>query len=463
VTTHIATGNRTAPQTLTLIVISISQFVIALDYSIVYVALPSMGADLAMTEASLQWVVSSYAILFAGLLLLGGRVVDKLGGRRAYIFSVTVFGVASLLGGIAQDSVMLLLARALQGTAAAALLPAVLSLLSRSFPTGPERSSAYAIWGAVGASGLASGVVLGGILTTFSWRWTFFINLPLILVCVIGAFKAFENDRRVESLRVPALSSLMGTAAVLLVGLFLTLLADPDTAPAVLFVCLLMALAAVATFLINEHRSANPLIERPLRRLACLRAGSGAAALYMASVGTEFFLVTLFLQEHRGYLPLAAGLAFLPLAVMVTVGNVAAGRLIEARGVRVTLSLGFGIAAAGLVLLAFCLGIESFWIGLLPGFLISGLGHGVIYTALFVLGTSDAPGIPGHRRRADHYGSVRLWQYQPRPARVDHRRYGVNPRIPSRIRHQWCFCDPWRAARPNLRSKTATDDTGSAS
>lgn len=391
-TTNTAVEKRTSAQTLTLLVISIAQFIVALDYSIVYVALPSIGAELNMNEASLQWVVSSYALLFAGLLLLGGRIVDRFGSKRVFITAITVFGIASLLGGIAHDSTLLLLARALQGIAAAALQPSVLALLSKSFPSGALRSGAYSIWGAVGASGLAAGVILGGVLTTFSWRWTFLINLPLVIICILGAIKAFSSDRSERSAtRVPVASSLTGTAAVLLVVLLLTLLADSSTSTALLITCFVLAVASVVIFLVNERRSVAPLIDRPLRKIGSLKVGSAAAALYMASVGTEFFLVTLFLQDQRNYSALAAGIAFLPLAAMVTVGNIAAGKLIAARSAKYTLALGFSIAAAGLILLALSLGIESFWLGLLPGFVISGFGHGVIYTAMFVIGTSEAP------------------------------------------------------------------------
>jgi MFS family permease len=383
---------RTAVQSLTLIVISIAQFVIALDYSIVYVALPSIGAELNMNEASLQWVVSSYALLFAGLLLLGGRIVDRLGGKHVFIAAVLLFGLASLLGGIADNTTLLLLSRALQGIAAAALLPSVLALLSQSFPSGKLRSSAYAVWGAVGASGLAAGVVFGGLLTTVSWRWTFFINLPLVLVCVLGAIKAFESKpSQATSTKIPLLSSVAGTSAILLVVLVLTLLADPETTPSVFWSSVALAVVAVAVFAVNERKSAAPLVERQLRKLTALRSGATAAGLYMASVGTEFFLVTLYLQEQRGYSALAAGVAFLPLAIMVTVGNVVAGKIIANKSVKFVLGLGFAIASFGLLLLALSLGVDNFWVGLLPGFLISGFGHGVIYTAMFVLGTSDAP------------------------------------------------------------------------
>ena len=391
-TTSTPVEKRTGVQTLTLIVISIAQFIIALDYSIVYVALPSIGTELAMNEASLQWVVSSYALLFAGLLLLGGRIVDKLGGKSVFIGSVLLFGLASLLGGIADNATLLLLARALQGIAASALLPSVLALLSQSFPDGKLRSNAYAIWGAVGASGLAAGVVLGGLLTTLSWRWTFLINIPLVIICVIGAVRTFRSKNpQTEPTTIPVLSSIAGTSAILLVVLTLTLLADPETSPGLFWLVAALAVLAVLAFLFNERRSGSPLIERPLRKLRALRAGTIAAGLYMASVGTEFFLVTLYLQEQRGYSALAAGIAFLPLAAMVTVGNVVAGKLIVSNSVQRVLGLGFAISAGGLLLLAVSLGIDNFWLGLLPGFFLSGFGHGLIYTAMFVLGTSDAP------------------------------------------------------------------------
>lgn len=390
--TAIPIERRTALQSLTLLVLSTAQFIIALDYSIVYVALPSIGSELDMSEASLQWVVSSYALLFAGLLLLGGQLVDKYGGKTVFIASAILFGVASLLGGIAEGATVLLLSRALQGVGASALLPSVLALLSQAFPSGKLRSSAYAIWGAVGASGLAAGVVLGGILTTFSWRWTFLINLPLVVICVLGAMKTFKHKREtVAPTKIPMLSSASGTLAILLVVFALTLLAESSLPATVVLVTAALAVVFVLAFLINEGKSSAPLIARPLRKIRSLRMGAIAAGLYMASVGTEFFLVTLYLQEQRGYSALAAGIAFLPLAAMVTIGNVVAGKIIASKTVGLAMGLGFGMAFCGLMLLAVSLGIDSFWLGLLPGFLLSGFGHGLIYTAMFVLGSSDAP------------------------------------------------------------------------
>ena len=191
---------------------------------------------------------------------------------------------------------------------------------------------------------------------------------------------------------MPTLSTTLGTAAILLVVLALTLFGETGADPLQLGVVGVAAIVALIVFLINERRSATPLLDRPLRKIRNLRRGALAAALYMSSVGTEFFIVTLFLQNQRGFSPLTAGIAFLPLAALVTVGNAWAGRLLNTWTAPRVLLLGFGISAAGLLLLASMLNIESFWIGLLPGFLISGLGHGMVFTSVFVLGNTGVPG-----------------------------------------------------------------------
>lgn len=379
-------------QRLVLTIIAVAQFIIALDYSIVYVALPSMGADLQMSEVSLQWIITAYSLPFAGFLLLGGRIVDRLGALRMYGIGIVAFGAASAVAGLATTDWVLILARAAQGVTAAFLQPAILALLSANFPSGAIRAKAYSIWGAVGASGLAAGVVFGGVLTTFSWRWIFLINIPLTLLCMMGARKAVDAPRGEAARRpVPLTSTALGTIAVLLLVLTLTLVGEAGQAGAVVTLTAAATVVALTAFLVNERRSTTPLVDRSLRTISSLRRGSLAAAFYMSSVGTEFFLVTLFLQDQRGYSPLAAGIAFLPLAALVTFGNMYAGRLLATRTPAQVLLVGFGISAVGLGLLGFMLPVESYWIGLLPGFLLSGFGHGIVYTSMFVLGTSGAP------------------------------------------------------------------------
>jgi hypothetical protein len=287
---------------------------------------------------------------------------------------------------------MLLAARGAQGFGAALLQPAILGLIGTTFPAGPSRSRALAVWGSVGASGLAAGAVLGGLLTTASWRLTFFINVPLALLCALGAATAFSRGRdRNRMSHIPVLASILGTGAGLALVASLTLSAGQgwDSAPAGISFCL--ALLLILGFVLNENTSQSVLIERVLRRSRALRIGSAATALYMASVGSEFYLVTLLLQSAKHYTPLQAGLAFLPLAGMVICGSMAAGHIVRKHSAPTVLIGGFTIAALGLVSLSLTLQGDSYVVDLLPGLIISGFGHGVIYTSMFIIGTHDVP------------------------------------------------------------------------
>ncbi|HEY8373456.1 MAG TPA: MFS transporter [Pseudonocardiaceae bacterium] len=373
-----------------LAILAIAQFLIALDYSIVYVALPSVGADLGLDESTLQWVVSAYAVFFAGFLVVGGRACDRLGARALFISSLVLFGVASLVGGLATQAAPLLIARAAQGVAAAVLQPATLALINTSFRAGPERNRALAVWGTVGASGLAAGVIIGGLLTTASWRWVFFINLPLTIICAAAAPRLLAAPRggtRRTPLNVP--SAVLCTGAVLGLALALTWAAEAGWTAVTTLAGFGTGVVLLVWFVLWERRSVQPLVDPVLRRTRSLVVGCGAAALYMASVGNEFFVVTLLLQQDRGYSPLQAGLAFLPLALAITAGNTVAGRLAGPLGVRKTLTLAFAIDALGLLLLALQIHGDGYLVHLLPGLLISGLGHGMTFTSMFIAGTAD--------------------------------------------------------------------------
>jgi MFS family permease len=384
-----ATVRRSA----TLTVLSVAQFLIALDYSIIYIALPSIAGDLGMDAALAQWVVSAYAVLFAGFLVVGGRLTDRIGAARLFIVAIITFGIASAVGGAAEDGTVLLAARGAQGLGAALLQPAILGLIGTTFPAGAERSRAVAVWGSVGASGLAAGAVLGGLLTTASWRLTFVVNVPLTLLCALGAATWIGSGRgHLPPVgRIPVLASVLGTGAVLTLVIGLTLGSGHGWASLPAFGCLGVALLLFLGFARNEKISPNVLIEPFLRRTRSLRAGAAATALYMASVGSEFYLLTLLLQSVKGYTPLQAGLAFVPLAVMVTAGNTVAGRAVRRVGPGGVLAGGFAIATAGLLWLSLALHGTSYSADLLPGLIVSGFGHGIIYTSMFIIGTHDVP------------------------------------------------------------------------
>ncbi|MBB0242797.1 MFS transporter [Streptomyces alkaliphilus] len=372
-----------------LAILAVAQFLLALDYSIVYVALPSVGGDLSLTESTVQWVVSGYAVFFAGFLIVGGRISSRFGPRNVYLTAMVLFGVASLAGGIASDGATLMAARAAQGVGAALLQPAVIALINTTFAAGPERNRALGVWGTVGASGLAAGVVAGGLLTTVSWRWVFLINLPVTALCVLAGLRLLPRVASRKDLRLNVISAVLCTGTVLAAALALTQAAAENWTHPTTLACFAAGAVLLVAFVLRERSSSRPLVDPIVRRTRTLLVGCGSTALYMASVGNMFFVVTLLVQELRGYGPIAAGLAFLPMAAAIVLANSVTARVVAALGVRATLTLAFVVAAGGLALLAAQVDGERYVVDLLPGLLITGFAHGVIYVSMFIVGTRD--------------------------------------------------------------------------
>ncbi|MFJ8184990.1 MFS transporter [Streptomyces sp. NPDC096105] len=377
-----------------LLALSIAQFLVALDYSIIYVALPSIGSGLDLPPEQLQWVVSAYAVFFASFLMVGGRAADLIGPQRLFFLALGLFGVGSLAAGLAGEQWLLVVSRAAQGVGAAGLTPAMLALIGSVFPAGPVRARALAIWGAIGAVGLAAGVLIGGVLTAvLSWRWVFFVNVPLIAVTVVLALRALPAGSRsatsVRHLNVPG-AALFTSAVLLLVAALTQAAVAGWTAPSCLG-CLAGSVVLGAVWAVHDRRGTAPLVPPMLLRVRSLAGGSVMSALYMASVGAEFFLITLFLQDVWGYGPLGAGIAFLPLAVSVVAGNLVTGRLVGPWGIRATLATGFAVGAAGLALLGLGTGGDDYWTAVLPGLFVSGLGQGMAFAGMYIAGTKDVP------------------------------------------------------------------------
>jgi EmrB/QacA subfamily drug resistance transporter len=374
-----------------LAILALAQFLLALDYSIVYVALPSVGEGMELTESSVQWVVSGYAVFFAGFLVVGGRVSDRLGPRNIYLVSMLLFGIASLAGGLAPDAATLMVARAGQGVAAALLQPAVIALISTSFTAGPERNRALSVWGTVGASGLAVGVILGGVLTTVSWRWVFLINLPIAAVCVLLTPRVLPKAAAVarHDVTLNVRNGVLCTGTVLLTALALTQASSSGWGDSLTLGFFTGAAVLLVAFVLGERHSTRPLVDPLVRRTRSLLVGCGSTAMYMASVGNMFFVVTLLVQQLRDYGPLEAGLAFLPMAVAIALANAVSAKLVDAMGVRLTLTLAFVANAVGLLLLALQVGGDSYVADLLPGLVVTGFAHGVTYVSMFIAGTAD--------------------------------------------------------------------------
>jgi len=381
----------TAPQRGALASLSLAQFTTTLEFTIVFIALPSLGRDLGFAPAVLAWVAGTYAVAFGGFLVLGGRLADRFGARRLFFVAVTAFALGSGIGAVAATGPVLLGARGLQGLAAALLQPAILGLMQAVFPDEPVRGRAWGVWAGVGAAGLGIGALLGGLLTALSWRWTFAINVPLLAVCAVSALAWIRTDPApARPVRIPVVSAALGTGTALSAALALTLGGELGWTSPAPWAALAVAVVLALGFARHERDATRALIDPALRKVASLWLGAGVTALYMASVGSAYYLLTLLLQDQWGYTALRAGLAFLPLAVLVTLGSACAPTLIRRLGPVPVLAVGFGCAAAGLGWIAVTLNSQSYPI-LLAGLLVSGLGNGMVFTAMFDLGTRDVP------------------------------------------------------------------------
>jgi EmrB/QacA subfamily drug resistance transporter len=369
-----------------LALLCVAFFMVILDVAIVNVALPSIQADLAFSQSDLQWVVSAYALTFGGLLLLGGRAADLLGRRRVFVAGVAVFALASLLGGLAPDSALLIAARALQGIGAAAMTPAALSILMTTFPEGAERNKALGAWGAVGASGGTIGLLVGGVLTeTVGWEWIFFLNVPVGTVVIALSPVLLAETRVVGVARRFDLAGATTVTAAL--SLLVYALVDAGAAGWSSTQTIGLAAASgllLALFGVIERRSAAPLVPLRIFRLPALLGSNVACVLFGAAVYGMFFVITLYLQQVLGYSPLEAGFAWLALSLTVLVTAVGGAQLVTRTGPRLPLVMGLAVAAAGMWLLAH-LPAEGGYVGnVLPALIVSGLGVGLAFVTMSI-------------------------------------------------------------------------------
>jgi len=369
-----------------LAVLAITQLMVVLDATIVSIALPQIQARLHVGDSSRQWVVTAYGLTFGGLLLLGGRVADYWGRKRALIVAVLGFAAASAVGGFAVSPAMLFAARALQGAFGALLAPAVLSLLAVTFTRPKERATAFAVYGSIGAAGAALGLVLGGVLTEYlDWRWCLLVNVPFSLVVVVLAAFLVRPSRVVGSPRYDVPGAVLVTAGLAGLVYGFTRAGEPGrggwTSPVTLAV-ILGALVLLAAFVLVESRTAHPLM--PLRIIADrLRGGALLASLVLAAgfIGSTLFL-TFYFQIVEHYSPVRAGFASLPLAGGIGLSATVAAKLLPRFGVRTLGTVGGVVAMAGLGWTSLLRVRPSFLAFVLPGQLVLGLGLGFVFIPL---------------------------------------------------------------------------------
>jgi EmrB/QacA subfamily drug resistance transporter len=371
-----------------------AQFMVILDVAIVNVALPAMRGDLHMSETGLQWVVNAYTITFGGFLLLGGRAADLLGRRRVFVAGLGVFTLASLVGGFAQDEGTLIAARAVQGLGGAIVAPTTLSILTTAFREGPARTRAMGIWGAVAGAGGSAGAIVGGILTdALNWRWILFVNVPIGVFLIARALRDLPDDRAaVAAGRDFDLSGAL-TVTVGLVAIVYGIVRTESVGWGAFesLGVLLIGLALVAAFLLIEGRVASrPLM--PLRIFASRRlsVANGAFALLSAGLFAMWFFLTLYMQQVLGYTPLQAGVAFLPLTVLMGLGAMTAARVVARIGVRRTLLVGYALTTVGLLLFS-RISVGGTFLGdvLLPSVIVA-LGVGLCFVPLTTVAVTGA-------------------------------------------------------------------------
>ncbi|GAA2913295.1 MFS transporter [Streptomyces thioluteus] len=373
-----------------LIFIALAQLMVVLDATIVNIALPSAQADLGISDGNRQWVITAYALAFGGLLLFGGRIADLWGRKQAFVTGLIGFALASAFGGMAVDTVMLLSARALQGVFGALLAPAALSLLAVTFSEAKERAKAFGIFGAIAGGGGAVGLLLGGVFTEYlNWRWTFFVNIPIAVIAVIGAVAVVHEpagSRNPAKLDVPGVV-LATLGLVSLVYGFTR--AESDGWTAGLTVGLFVAAAVLlVAFVVVESKVASPLL--PLRVVADRNRGGVYAALGLASIGMFglFLFLVFYLQGIKHYSPVSNGLAFLPMmAAMITGSTQIGARLMMRVPARWLMFPGFLLAAFGQLLLTRIDVDTSYATGILPGLLLMGLGMGTAFMPAMSLAT----------------------------------------------------------------------------
>jgi EmrB/QacA subfamily drug resistance transporter len=374
--------------TIALLVIAGCQLMVVLDITIVNIALPQIQRSLDFSTTGLSWVVNAYTLAFGGLLLLGGRTGDILGRRRMFMVGVALFALASLLGGLAQNSWQLLAARALQGLGGAIASPTALSLVSTTFREGPERNRAFGVFAAVSAGGGAIGLLVGGMLVEWlDWRWVFFVNVPIGLLVLLAAPRWIrESERRPGHFDVAgALTSTLGV--VLLVYGFIRA-AQEGWGNALTLASFGAALVVLAVFVLVERRSRQPVT--PLRMFTDRnRAGTYGMMLSLAAaIFGMFFFLTLFVQNVLGFGPLRAGLAFLPVSAVIAVGAGVTSQLLPRFGPKPFMVLGALLSAAGLGWLTLTDAHSTYAGSVLGPMLVLGLGMGMQFVSLTLMALS---------------------------------------------------------------------------
>ncbi|MEX2006913.1 MAG: MFS transporter [Candidatus Saccharimonadales bacterium] len=380
-----------------LALLAIAQFMVILDIAIVNVALPSISRELNFLPGDLQWIITAYTLTFGGFLLLGGRAADLYGRRKIFISSIAAFSIASLLCGVAQSDTQLILARAVQGLAAAIMSPAALSIVLTEFREGKERNKAMGVWAAVAAGGAAAGVLLGGVLTQYlNWRWNFFVNVPVGILVVLASLKLLphhigEEDKKVK-LDIPG--------AVMATGGLMALVYGLSRAPAdgwgSLFVWgfISAGLALLVTFFWNERRVDQPLMPLSIFKIRNVLGANLAFLVIACTMFSMFFFLTLYVQSVLGYSPIKTGISFLPTTFIIATVSGIVANLVSKIGYKPPMVAGPLVLSVGLLVMSRTLEVGGdYWHNVFPGLAVAAVGMGLTFVSATLAATA---GIPKH-------------------------------------------------------------------
>ncbi|MFF5986612.1 MFS transporter [Prauserella flavalba] len=390
--------------------LSLLQFLIAVDVTVVNIALPSIGADFGVTTRELTWVVVGYTVAGAGLLMFGGRLSDVLGRRRVLLTGVTVFGGASLLAGVAPSYPLLVGARMLQGVGEALALPSAMAVIVLTFPEGPRRTRALSVWAAVASTGLVLGFVLSGVITELlGWRWVFLVSVPFVLFVIVAAAALVPADPPGERTPLDLPGSVLLTLAPLLLVFGIAEAGEGGGHQWVAAAALAGAAVAGGLLVVVERRAAEPLLPPAFFRNRARVRANVATALLSGALSTSFLLLTFQLQQRAALGPLAAGVALLPLAVTLVVAASLVPRVVGRWGARACALVGVVLTAAGMGAIAVgAVAGAGAWESVPAMVLIAGgMAFGLVglqYAAVSGVTGDDAGVASGVQRAADQLG-----------------------------------------------------------
>jgi EmrB/QacA subfamily drug resistance transporter len=357
-----------------LALLCVTQFVVVLDIAVVNVALPSIQEDLGFSQDNLQWVISAYALVFGGFLLLGGRLADILGRRVVFMAGLVIFTVGSLLCGLAWSDESLIAARGLQGLGAATVTPSALSILTTTFTEGRERNIALGAWGAVGGFGAAAGVLMGGILTDLlSWEWIFFVNIPVGVVAFALSPILLRESKDAHGQSHDVAGAVLVTGGLILLVLGITQGRQWEWLSARTIGVFAASAVLLAAFALWEQRQRDPLVPFSIFRLQTLTAANVAGFIMGTALFSMFLILTLYMQQVLGYSPIKTGVAYLAVAGTAVIWANVAAVVVNRIGVKPVLVAGMALLTIGLLYFTQVSVDGSYWTDLFPGFLILGI------------------------------------------------------------------------------------------